>query len=1007
MQNYLDDFVIKTYTADAKDKSVKDAAPHTLGMRIGDLYHRYFQAYSHESIPLYVRYYVTETLDRRKRQARVSFDRKKISYETMFRRITQIDESHLNDNQLLLLFNKVKEAITSSALDRVADRFVDLGIPLQEFREVFSAERDSYNQIMEDLDIEGKYDESDTRAIEREVRTSLYDIVPARSPMHAFIVSFFNDVFVECSLKIKSCTLYLKDPKFVRDAFFRKANEYAWNYKHERKPSQYAISYCRIMMDGNWGNRQYGESVTTLFLERFAKEVAHASTARYTNELSNFQKGKTQDNYRGDKLLDTIFDNFKAEYEFDDRGLISTGVRGEVFEALRSHLAYFLQMSPDRAADKWETSTVTEEDYGSYDVVTLKAADVVRDTFFDDKEPTQCVMIGVMANMFLEQVSMNPDFVFIACLENYILSETKRLNMMELHSNSHKAFRLSVERIRANRKRDNLRQYSAFEGREYMGFCWYQFILRHLKCSENLMTNGLGQIKNRVYYLRSEARNSRVRRFLGVSKKRYMLEHEYEIGRLAPTVTRTLEVLAINEIVKNDARAFLDYDTGSIGGRFSSATVRACRTVTTNTAAPMFSRRAACVPLKDKGLILRIGDKHDWMNMIGSTLSADAATRIIRKLRSDIMCGYSLIGCASTDTLGQQERAMLAARRYLNTEIKNLSMLNGLYFESFKAQYQPIEPYVDTPTAARALLTAAMRFTALQEDEYAIQQVEKISYAQMMRMIDPACKTSRYPDKATARNSSVFAAWKNHSIEYGANSQNHMLSYLMFASRYAVVSRIASISALAPTATPRHETARLISFPLLCDKLTSDVIYSYRLMNGERIPVKGVSQQSLLLSLPEEYGFITEKQKAENKRPTGYEIRIKAQCGLPENRSDLIKKAYGPEGGDGVYSDTPSIEFSRLVVTDKRVSLDGSVPALYTTEIRNAVCLQFSATTGRYAIVPTAVALDPACHGLRNEERAQYMEDHALISGVIKTERQPEWNEGARHYGWQFCYGNH
>lgn len=1001
---------VEFYTAHSHPKSVEDGTPRSVERRLGDSYHLYFQNYAGKSVPRYVRLYVKDTLGRRFRQTRISFDQKKIAYDVMLRRIARDNDCCLDKWRLNAIFDKIKEFITPSILDRVADRFVDLGIPLQETRERFTAEHEAYKRILNGLDLT-PYSPSDVEAIKTEIRTSLYDVIPARSPMHGFIASFFNDVFVESSLKKSMRDRFCSDQKFVRDFLFKRANAYAWNYKHDRKPSQYAISYCRANMDKHWKNRQYGQSVTTLFLERFEKEIAHASTARYTNEVSNFKKGTPN----GDAHFQGGIDGIRKVYQYDDQGKTPYKRSGIMFERLRETLFESFDENERDFDNRWKVEVARENDFQTYEQLAINAQVIVRETFFDKKTPLQCAMIGIMANMFVEQASMNPDFVFIACLEAFILSETKRHNMMELHPNSHKAFKLSAERIKANRKRDNLKQYSAFEGDEYVGFCWYQFILRHLHCTENLLTNQWKKESDQVIFVRSEAIRSRVRRFLRMPKKKYAQMHEHKLGCLAPTLTKMLNVLVANEVTRNDADAILDYEMGRIGGRFSSATLRAFRFTVTNTGAPMFARRAACVPLKDKGLILRIGDKQDWMDMIGSTLSADAATRIIRKVRSDIMCGYSLIGCGMTDAVGQQERAMLAARRALQTEVKNLSILDksGMYFESFKAQYQPIEPYVDTPIAARSMLTAAMRYTALRGDEYAIQQVERISYEQMMRMIDPACKTSRYPDKATARNSSVFAAWKNMAIEYGANSQNHLLSYLMFASRYAVVSRIASISALAPTATPPQEEARLIAFPLLSDKLTSDVIYSYRFMNGERMPVKGVSRQSLFLSLPDEYGFITKEQEAKRQRPIGHHVCLTSQFFLPEELEGLTDKGYKQGNGPfaGVYSDLPSIEYSRLVVTDRRVDLDGSVPAPYRTDVSNAVCLQFSASTGRYAIVPTEIALGSECHGLRGEARAQYMENHALISGVIETNLPPEkmpcmLEQLVYNYS-PYCYGDY
>ena len=947
-----------------KAKDINDGAPSRVSERLGDLSYASLQAFRCADVPSQIVGYVHITQKKREKRA-LNYARKHDLSKN--ERLARLARTQTPGHDVMdAFFDVVRAAVTRSFYDRAMDRLIDLGVPMQEYRENF-----------DHMGIEWR-----KRCIDGNVG-HLTHFAPSASPMHGFVKFFMSHIYAEAVLSKKAREQFISDPKTIRNFLSNKVNEFAWNYTHDRKPSQYAISYCRHYLDRHWKNRQYGESVTTLFLERFAKEIAHASTARYTHGLGVIN------GISAEQMYSSTVQSYLDEHQINHNGQLPVALSGAKREEFRNFMLAAFKMPSEETA--WTVQNKTDGQGNPYKSRLLNAIPASFGTLFDTPLDAQAMLIGVIANLFLERASVDTDFVFIACLEAFILSETERCVSMKLHSNAHPAFRLSVDRIRANRKRDNLAKYSAFGGHEYLGFCWYQFVLRTMHCADkdaqqgSLQQPSLTLRYNRLY---------KIKRYLGWKRQVYQREHEYKIGATAPTITLALEYLVRDQIIKNDADAHMDAICHRIRGRFSSPTLRAVRLVSANSYAPMFSRRSANAVFKDSDLVLRIGDSHDWMDMISTTLSADAVTRILRKARADIMCGYSLIGHYSNDTGKQRELAMLAARRYLMIEIENLRMLNANYFEAYKARYSVVKTQIDTPSAARSILTYGMRATALYGDDFAIRQVEGISYARMMRMIDPLMRgNSRYPDKATARSASVFAAWQNMAVEYGANSQNHLLSYLMFASRYAVMSRIVSASALSGSTAPDRMSNRTIAFPMLCDKLGADLVYNYTLKASQGNVGKAVAQQDVLLTLPEAHGFLTEKQRKANLRIAGHNLSPE-QCGLPSTALEVLsavpdylenrKKSGGREVRNGLYTSQRSVDMLHLVRKNPKVSINGSDAAPYRAEASNGISLQVCAS-GDFAILPTGVVFDKAIKGLRGQERLAYLKEHALFSGKVFT----------------------
>lgn len=582
---------------------------------------------------------------------------------------------------------------------------------------------------------------------------------------------------------------YLHDDAGFKKAFLGFVKQWGRDYGKKVMPSQDCINYCRTFLDNRWKYRKYGESVTTVFMERFVRDIAWARRYRYVAGLDKAYSGRgmihviEQLSASPSSSLDnplsapeTILSNFTScdsnpSVEFEG-----------LSERAREYLTYtsltdYLRLS-NNIWDPVVFAKIFLEKRKAQEKIT---SDYGLDVIWN-------AVPGIVAFTFLENLHRSPDAIFILMLQAFMESESHR-SEYPLLSRGHPAYRKSPKGIAARRKGtpDYLEDCPKF-GWFHMGniLLMQEAIRDDLISTGNLSIPAIPHkgsgIKRNQKYLGEKSLTSFQRR---QDAHKEMLFASMEIGGRMSLAT--LDIKAIEH----------NYFDGTNSLLFSPS-VRATRHAFANKNRPLFSRMLSIRALRRPAVALQCMGKTEWLDFLSGMVSPETIHSITRAVRNEFLCGYSHFPSINADRVESE----FAAYRILAQRLRKEASLT--FFHS------TLDKTMDV--GQRRLMAMVLRrnpwskYPSLrQKKEYeegvtTAHNVAHVSFNRMMYLCKPLLiSQSQFLVKQGLQNEDVFALWKMTVEDNGfAFSNNFLLDYACFVSRLALWSRPAFVTMTKP-----------------------------------------------------------------------------------------------------------------------------------------------------------------------------------------------------------------
>lgn len=608
-----------------------------------------------------------------------------------------------------------------------------------------------------------------------------------------------------------SHTIYerLQNPKHMKSEFLSYAKSWARAYGREVSPSKACVAYCRAHFDGRWKHRKFGESVTTLFLDRFQKELAWASRYRYVCELDH----PRQQRY-GQYLTDALPDWMKKG--------VSPSVGNaniappSVFpcgDDLHSGLQMMMRVyglhdykncvqngrfSARKAATLWKTHGVE-----------LMA------TSSQDSRIFWRSMPGVLAHTFLEKAFRDTDYVFMFMLQAFIETQSLRASY-PMFERYHSAYKGTVEAIKAHRS--GTPDYF----QEYRKFGWFHaasfMILPDARKDELL--------ENRDIWLPFiPSKGVRARRLLDFRKKKDFLKYRETEGAFQ---AMTQEMAARMSILSQDCWSEAMAYASLTGAHLMSPTLRAIRFTYANKNRPLMQRIRYANVLKRTCIAAMCMSTSEWRENLSGWLPAMTMQKLVRATRNEFLSGYGVYGAMNATSGDVDYIAYRALYRKLKQEA-------GLSFVMDYKSYEKrcvLSPGFEGDKAIReALQVYACRNPWMNHDRPTqgvselTQKALRMSYGSMMKHCHGVLREgAQFFVKDGIMDRSMFALWKGNIEENGfVDCSNFALSYINFVSMMTLWSRDVFLSLSRPDLLRRGATSKK-ALPILVDQLCREVV---------------------------------------------------------------------------------------------------------------------------------------------------------------------------------------
>ncbi len=632
---------------------------------------------------------------------------------------------------------------------------------------------------------------------------------------------------------------YVDRPEMVTKLFFSFVEEWATAWKERRPaPSRACIDFCRRFIDRSWKHRAYGESVTTLFLTRFALEIAWARRARYhfrVDELASFGMGdKAGFGYRLETEMLASFEKavqaaVRVDYDMEYRG-DRAAASPVVIREMVGHSPGASVSAADRKQIEAYGLTVeqagamlaTEGDYGCdggaayWESVEASRASCPPALSPSDKKMRAAVP-GILASVFLDHAAINPDHTFIFMLLAFVEAEAGRTNV-PLLPRHHPAYRIPArgnvpfeERLAARLRGIEARRKSAVEHLdEYARFGWFHVAACRTVPSDHVHSlQGMEVMPELTAMAKMpyEQRLARKRKFPPLERRKRLREREASL----PKTVERLDLSGRFGILHCDSEALGMARSGWGRALLSSPTIKASRFAYANKRRSASERMKYVHGLATRDSAFRGVVRSDYGLIYNGAVMPELIDIALRKSRNEFRCGLARYGFSGVDRLTADLIATADVRLKLiclSAAAPESRFCVALNSSVFGRHFQGSERYLsetrrllardpmliharsdartDFDIEPGALPTMEQRRTGFSDDPVAV--VSGMSFRKMMSLCRRILMKghSDYPFISGASDYRVFAAWKRDvEVHNRVTSRNVVLSYLDYVIRRA------------------------------------------------------------------------------------------------------------------------------------------------------------------------------------------------------------------------------
>lgn len=671
---------------------------------------------------------------------------------------------------------------------------------------------------------------------------------------HAFAQDWivrFCEIYIQSPVQYAR---YVENPALVAKLFSDYAVEWAERWKNERPmPSKACIAYCRRRIDGTWKNRAYGESVTSLFLNRFAMEIAWARRARYhfgVDGLASIGITTERSGY-GYQLEDEMSALFKKA----SRTVTAVRDRHRLYPnpavAFDPITAEAMSLALDGAEASWRVPENPSKRISAYgltaDLLKIMLADNSRspegmqkmrsclESSFSSGGLVQpqgldasarkmwAAVPGILASVFLDHAAINPDHTFIFMLLAFIESEAGRTNV-PLLPKSHSAYKVPhrrdvpfENRFAARLRSIEARRKCSVEPLDnYARFGWFHVAVCRMIPTRDLDTLQESEIMPQLSAqagMSYEDRHKRRMAFPPLLRRKRLREKEDRIQRQ----TSALELSGRYALLHRDGEARSMACIGWGRAILSSPTIKASRFAFANKYKPVADRLKYLRGLSSPDAIFRGIGRSDYSGIYSGDVMPELMAMMVRKTKNEFRCGLARYGFAGVDESMADRIAVedicqklvclsSAAPQSLFWIALNHSTHSRNYPGHSRYNDQARKILARDPLLIQARCdqrtefdvrpgqrpSPAQRRTGMSPDP--VEQVRMYSFRRMMKECRRILiwEKSDYPFIKGAKDFRVFAAWKQDVETYQrVTSRNFVLSYLDYVIRHAAWSGVA------------------------------------------------------------------------------------------------------------------------------------------------------------------------------------------------------------------------
>lgn len=688
---------------------------------------------------------------------------------------------------IAFMWKSVANVIDTCLVDRAITILADLRVPLQ----VTYMERVKFRTI----DIPG---------------TGYNQNIMAETIADAFVRDWVDEIVRQAirngGNELLACH---HDKKAVKKFFLNFVKMWGRHYNEGFMPSQECINYCRAHLDSRWKYRKYGESVTSVFLEIFIREIAWARRYRYVVGLDEALSGTGMANVVLNKshspssslsapisAPEIILNNFTKCYDspVEEFGALSERTNEYLYYA---GLTGFL----DKTESLWSASLFAQIHSDNVSNETPHVTGEVREKLWDQAT-------GIVASTFLENLKKSPDAIFFLMLQAFIESESCRTTY-PLLPRHHIAYRKSVVGIAARRKKTP----------DYRDVChmfgWFH-IGHILLMREDVRSN----LKDaRILRIPSiPMKNSGFRRtpkYLGEKSRTSFLRKQDSLKQIAFSA---VEMGGRMGIASLDMKAIEHNYYDGTNALLASPSVRASRHAFANKNRPLFSRMMSIKALRRPAVALQCMGKTEYQDFLSGLVSAETIHALTRAVRNEFLCGYSLVAPMNADRTESEVLAYRILAQRLRKEA-SLTFLHGTIGpnEFLNSRNKEIVTHMmNSNPWAKEISHDDDEEEIVQDGLQTSLNAQKMSFKRMMFLSRPVTQApSQFMVRAGMQNEEVFKLWqlsiKNKQF---TASQNFLLDYATFVSRIAMWSYSAYITMTDPSKFDNTKVQAVIPVPV-------------------------------------------------------------------------------------------------------------------------------------------------------------------------------------------------
>ena len=629
--------------------------------------------------------------------------------------------------------------------------------------------------------------------------------------------------------------------------FLAFAQTWGRDYKSIPRPSQACISYCRDIADGGWKGRAYGESVTTLALERFGLEYAWAKRARYHFGVDRLVVGENY-GHAFSRSLDVAMASCRGNvvtkkglsaslateagltdqhgYALSDMTMPGA-VSGYVMGVLggREDADNTMREARDRMASWGITEAMFKGICSARaDANGVRNIDTALGEALDastaGNPALRNAVPGLIAGAFVEGAHVDPDYYFILSLMLFMEAEAGRTDFALL-PRYHPAYRL---RVRAGKSRMDA-QAAKMRGImarragsvEYLDdhcrFGWFymgvsrvvpQVILAPLQ--EAGFLPGLISFGFAV-----DGRKGLARRVMPARKKWPRRRDAAENAVLSGIM---LEMVARIGFWERDTVSWREARYGRSGCHMQSVPVRLGRHAYAMKYRPHSLRKPYVEALSRKNAVFMSMSNSDINDVMGSFLPAEFLDMMARQHRNEYQCGYGVYGSASISAgdagsiametlckkicaMGRSTMAIFYAMEVnamTNTVEHHLSEPSRNVMRSL-SYLDPFDISARTPQRSSFDHDIVERLGASPASGTGRKLLNRIAGITRRRIVSDcgilAKEVGNWPYRRGLNDYRVFNAWKAEMLGKGiCTARNLALSFMLYVARHAIWSRL-------------------------------------------------------------------------------------------------------------------------------------------------------------------------------------------------------------------------